>query len=62
MVRQASSETYSNNIILACSHELHSLRLPTSSCEQLDMPLTSVYLHIIKVASVRLLQVHGSKC
>ena len=62
IVRHASSETYSNNIILACSHEPHSLRLSNSSYEQLDMPLTSVYLHIIKVARVIMLQVHVRKC
>jgi len=62
IVRHASSETYSNKIILACSHELHSLRLSNSSCEQLDTLLTSVYLHIINVAIVRLLQGHVSKC
>lgn len=63
IVRHANSETCSNNIILACSHKLNSLRLSNSSCEQLDMPLTSVYLHIIKVARVRIiLQVHISKC
>ena len=55
IVRHASSETYSNNIILACSHKLHSLRLSNSSSEHLDMPLTSVYLNIIQDAGVRLL-------
>jgi len=62
IVRHASSETYNNKIILACSYELHSLRLSNSSCEQLEMPLTSIYLHIINVARVIRLQGHVSKC
>ena len=55
IVRHANSETYSNNIILAYSHKLHSVRLSGSSCEQMDMLLTSVYLHIIKVTRVIIL-------
>jgi hypothetical protein len=62
IVMHAISETYSNNIIPDCSHELHSLRLSNRSCEQLDMSLTCVYLHIISIAKVIMLQVHVSKC